>query len=144
MTTSANDSPGDPVTVLTAEESWDLLGTEQLGRLVVSAAGRVDVFPVNYVTHAGKILFRTAQGTKLVEITINREVAFEADHVGPESGWSVVVHGMARQLQTSQEIAAAEELPLHSWVPTPKYDYVEITPTEISGRQLLFGPDPVR
>ncbi|MEV0946271.1 pyridoxamine 5'-phosphate oxidase family protein [Rhodococcus sp. NPDC049939] len=143
MTTSAKDSPDDPITELTAEESWDLLGTEQLGRLVVSVAGRVDIFPVNYVTHAGKILFRTAEGTKLVELTIHREVAFEADHVDPKSGWSVVVHGMARQLQTSQEIAAAEELPLHSWVPTPKYNYVEITPTEISGRRLLFGPDPV-
>ncbi|MFC9557636.1 pyridoxamine 5'-phosphate oxidase family protein [Rhodococcus sp. NPDC056960] len=144
MTNLESDNSDGPVTELSAEESWDLLGSEELGRLVVSVSDRVDIFPVNYVAHQGKLLFRTAEGTKLVELTIHQQVAFEVDHVAEGSGWSVVVHGTARRLQTSAEIAAADELPLHSWIPTPKFNYVEITPREISGRRLTFGVEPER
>lgn len=132
------DYPDDPITVLTPEESWDLLGTGTLGRLVFYADGRVEIFLVNYVTDQGKIVFRTAEGTKLAALTVNDTVAFEADHASPEAGWSVIVHGTARQLQTSREINEADTLPLRSWVPTPKYNYVEITPAEISGRRMLL------
>ncbi|MFH5211751.1 pyridoxamine 5'-phosphate oxidase family protein [Antrihabitans spumae] len=141
MTNSENGTDG-PITELTSDESWELLGSEKLGRLVLSVADRIDVFPVNYVAHHGKLLFRTAEGTKLVELTIHQQVAFEVDHVSEELGWSVVVHGSARRLQTSAEIAAADELPLQSWVPTPKFNYVEISPREITGRRFVFGAEP--
>ncbi|GAA4488541.1 pyridoxamine 5'-phosphate oxidase family protein [Rhodococcus olei] len=142
MTNPASGGTDGPVTELTPEESWELLGGERLGRLVVSVSDRIDVFPVNYVAHQGKLLFRTAEGTKLVGLTIQQQVAFEVDHVSEGLGWSVVVHGAARRLQTSAEIAAADELPLQSWVPTPKYNYVEITPKEITGRRFAFGAEP--
>ncbi len=136
--------PKDPVTLLAPEESWQLLGSQQLGRLVVSLSGRIDIFPVNFVTHDAKVYFRTAEGTKLVELTIHDEVVFEVDQVGAVSAWSVVLHGTARHLTNRSDIAAADELPLRSWIPTLKYNYVEITPTEISGRRLRLGEEPER
>lgn len=86
--------------------------------------------------------FRTAEGSKLVELTINRNVAFEVDEIAEKSGWSVVVHGAARRLQKISEISAADELPLRSWLATPKFNYVEIAPTEITGRRLQFTDGP--
>lgn len=144
MATNENPSPNDPIFVLSAEESWKRLSTQTLGRLVVSLAGRIDIFPVNFVTHEGKVFFRTAEGTKLVALTIHDEVVFQAEEVGPDSAWSVVVHGTARRLEGSSEIAAADELDLHPWVPTIKDNYVEITPTEVTGRLVAFGEEPER
>lgn len=131
-----------PVIVLDSDESLALLGTEHLGRLVVTHEGRPDIFPVNYITHDGRVYFRTAEGTKLFQLTLNDQVVFEADHVEEESAWSVVVHGLARRLIRHDEVAAADALPLRSWVPTLKYNYVEITPGEVSGRRFILGPEP--
>ena len=136
MATSAQPSPDNPIATLTPGESWELLGTQKLGRLVVHIRDRIEVFPVNFVTNNGKVVFLTAEGSKLADLTVFPDVAFEADHVAAESAWSVVVHGIARRLDKQHEIAEADELPLYSWIPTPKYNYVEITPTEISGRRM--------
>lgn len=129
-----------PVTVLTAEKCWTLLADERLGRLVVGTSGRVDIFPVNYVVDNNHIYFRSAEGTKLVELTIDDQVLFEADHVGTDQGWSVVLRGTARVLTSFTEIAKVDELGLQSWIPTPKYNVVEITADEISGRAVKFAP----
>ncbi|MBD8056857.1 pyridoxamine 5'-phosphate oxidase family protein [Rhodococcus ruber] len=131
----------DPVVVLSDEESWELLGTERIGRLVVVSDGRPDVFPINYAVRDRKLYFRTAEGSKLVELTLNAEVAFEADHVEQDRAWSVVLHGRARNLVRYNEIQEAEELGLQAWVPTPKYNFVEVTASEISGRRFALVKD---
>ncbi len=143
MTAAHEDPPPvGPAGQLSVEHSWQLLGTEQLGRLVLSASGRVDIFPVNYIALDQKIYFKTAEGTKLIELTVDHHVVFEVDQVGPSSAWSVVIHGRARRLVHQPEIDAAEALGLKSWLPTIKHNYVEIVADEISGRFLAFGPEP--
>ncbi|AGP31859.1 pyridoxamine 5'-phosphate oxidase family protein [Corynebacterium terpenotabidum] len=139
------------VTTLTDEQSLELLATKSFGRLVVRRTNDIDLFPLNYLVHNGKILFRTAEGTKLFSLNLNEDVLFEADHVehtGETSGdaWSVIVKGTARILRDSEEINAADQLPLTPWLPTLKYNYVEITPDEggISGRKFALGAEPER
>ena len=51
------------------------------------------------------MLFRTAEGTKLVSAAINNRVLFEADDHAVAEGWSVIVKGMARMLRTAEELA---------------------------------------
>lgn len=131
-----------PSVALSEAECLDRLSSQTVGRLVLSVSGRIEVFPVNFVTHLGKIIFRTAPGTKLVELTMQDEVVFESDEVGTERAWSVVVHGLARRLTSSREVAAAEALDLHSILPTLKDQYVEITPREISGRLISIAEEP--
>jgi nitroimidazol reductase NimA-like FMN-containing flavoprotein (pyridoxamine 5'-phosphate oxidase superfamily) len=138
MDPDTEDPFENPITELSEDESWELLQSVQLGRLAVSVSDRIDIFPVNYVAHQDKLYFRTAEGSKLVELTIQRNIVFEVDEISEHSGWSVIVHGTARRLQKFGEIAAADELPLRSWLATPKFNYVEITPTEITGRRLVF------
>ncbi|MFC6172020.1 pyridoxamine 5'-phosphate oxidase family protein [Subtercola frigoramans] len=129
----------EPITVLSAEECWAVLRRTTVGRLAVSVVGQPDVFPINFFVDDHSILMRTGQGSKLLEATINPLVAFEADSVDRSHGWSVVVKGTARVLDTESEELAAARLPLESWLPTSKQVYLRIEPAEIAGRRFAFG-----
>ncbi|MDH6680521.1 nitroimidazol reductase NimA-like FMN-containing flavoprotein (pyridoxamine 5'-phosphate oxidase superfamily) [Rhodococcus sp. LBL1] len=127
-----------PVTALTEQEALDLLATERLGRLILVSGDQPDVYPVNYVVNDGKLYFRSAEGDKLTELKLKPMVTFQVDHADTTSAWSILVRGIARTLVRFDEINAAEELDLRSWVPTEKYNFVEIRPTEIAGRRFLL------
>ncbi len=129
----------DTAAVLGEDECWELLGTVQIGRLVAIADGRPDVFPVNFVVGGDrKVYFRSGEGSKLSELAVHAQVAFEADLVGERTAWSVVVHGRARILTHFNEIQAVEELGPTPWVESPKYNFVEITASEITGRRFAL------
>lgn len=134
----------EPVENLGDEDCWQLLRSSSLGRLAVSVGGEPDIYPVNFVASDGRLVFRTAEGTKLLELTVNHRVAFETDGVGRDEAWSVVVKGTARALEKRSEIDAADQLPLRPLIPTLKYVYVEITPTRVTGRRFPLGPEPER
>lgn len=133
-----------PVVVLSDDECWERLRTQELGRLVTRIGDRVDIFPVNYVVDDGGVLFRTAQGSKLFELTANDEVLFEIDDHTDDDAWSVVLRGHARALDTFAEVERADGLGLRPWVPTLKYTYVRIQPHTLSGRRFDRGPEPDR
>jgi uncharacterized protein len=132
------------VTVLSEDESWSLLSSVSLGRLVTILGGQPEVFPVNFVTQRRTVLFRTAQGTKLYSAVMGGQVVFEADDHTAVEGWSVIVKGRARLLSANADILDAEEAPLLSWIATVKPHYVRLVATEITGRRFKFGPEPDR
>ncbi|TFD63476.1 pyridoxamine 5'-phosphate oxidase family protein [Cryobacterium ruanii] len=131
-----------PVQILSEEDCWNVLLSASLGRLAVAVGGIPDIFPVNFVAADRRLLFRTASGTKLIELTVNNRVAFETDGVGRDEAWSVVVHGTARKLDTQRELDDAAALPLHPLIPTVKPVFVEIVPESITGRRFTLGPEP--
>ncbi|MGV0792410.1 pyridoxamine 5'-phosphate oxidase family protein [Mycolicibacterium sp. XJ1819] len=132
-----------PVTVLSESECWDLLGSVSLGRLVTSADGQPEIFPVNFVAQNRTLLFRTAEGTKLSSVAINNSVLFEADDHGVAEGWSVIVRGVARSVRSDDDVAEAERAQLLPWTATVKQHYVRILPRRVTGRRFRFGPaDP--
>jgi nitroimidazol reductase NimA-like FMN-containing flavoprotein (pyridoxamine 5'-phosphate oxidase superfamily) len=134
----------EAVTILGDDESWALLGSVDLGRLVVCVGSRPEIFPVNFVVQRPTVLFRTAEGTKLMSMLINKNVAFEADGHSLDEGWSVVVQGTAEELSTSAEIDEADRAGLRPWVATLKLRYVRIHASTISARRFRFGPEPDR
>jgi nitroimidazol reductase NimA-like FMN-containing flavoprotein (pyridoxamine 5'-phosphate oxidase superfamily) len=153
----AEPTPGiDPVAretgameVLNHEQCWSLLGSVEVGRLAVAAAGDIDIFPLNFVVNDHTIVFRSAEGTKLVEVVLAGRVAFEVDGYEPERGraWSVVCKGEAQMLDKWDDIYAAQDLPLFPWNHSPKERFVRITPYEMSGRRFTVyatrdGADP--
>lgn len=125
----------DTVTELSLDMCWELLDTHALGRLAFHLADQVHIAPVNYVVDQRTLLFRTAEGSKLLGVVMNDDVAFEIDGGDGDTAWSVIVRGTAQRLD---EAAAhrADDLPLRSWVGSYKYDVIEITPTTISGRRF--------
>ena len=123
----------DTVTELPEEECWKLLCKQEFGRLAFHLVGEVHIVPINYVVDARRLFFRTAEGSKLLGITMNMDVAFEVDEIDEKAARSVVLRGRARQLR-ADEADRAEQLPLRPWVPGAKDNMVSIEPTEVTGR----------
>jgi len=144
LVSATTPASGEPVTILSASESWDLLASVALGRLVTSVEGQPEIFPVNFVVQRRTVLFRTAEGTKLVSAAINKGVLFEADDHGAAEGWSVIVKGTARMLHTDEEIKEAEQAQLLPWTATLKLHWVRVLPISVTGRRFRFGPEPDR
>jgi uncharacterized protein len=138
MTTVTDDG----VHHLTEAVCWALLGSGSLGRLGVVVGDDLDLFPVNYRVHGDRLLFRTAEGTKLAALTVHDRVAFEVDGVTETTAWSVVVKGTARMLEKEAEILSAESDRPDSWLPTVKTRFVEIQPQTITGRGFHRRPEP--
>lgn len=132
------------VTILPVTECWKLLASRSLGRLVTSVDGQPEIFPVNYVVQNRTVLFRTAEGTKLVSTAINHNVLFEVDDHDAAEGWSVIIKGMARSVRTDDDIAEAERAQLLPWVATVKPHYVRVRPLSVTGRRFMFGAEPDR
>jgi uncharacterized protein len=133
-----------PTTILSESECWSLLGQSALGRLVTTVDGQPEIFPVNFVVARRTILFRSAEGTKLVSAAINNDVLFEADDHNAVEGWSVIVRGTARTLRTDEEIEEAERAQLLPWTATVKQHFVRVRPLRVTGRRFAFGAEPDR
>jgi nitroimidazol reductase NimA-like FMN-containing flavoprotein (pyridoxamine 5'-phosphate oxidase superfamily) len=128
------------VQILPVSECWDLMGSMTLGRLVTSVDGHPEIFPVNYAVQRRTVLFRTAEGTKLVSTAINNRVIFEVDDHTVAEGWSVIIRGTARSLRTDEEIQDAERAQILPWTSSEKSHYVRIVPRSVTGRRFAFGP----
>jgi len=133
----------NPVTVLEESRCWDLLASQDVGRLATAVQGMPEIFPVNFVVDGEGVVFRTAEGSKLLEIVINEQVCFEVDGWNDNGGWSVIIKGHASVVPQGEEHTRAEALPLRPWVPTIKTNFVRIDAGEITGRRFEFGPDPL-
>jgi uncharacterized protein len=134
----------DPVAVLDESACWRALAATTVGRIAIAIGDDVEIFPVNYTTADGRILFRTAPGSKLLALAAHPSVAFEIDGFDTGAVFSVVVKGRAERVENQGDIDAADLLPLAPWIPTLKYRWVRIVPTDITGRVFRRGPEPER
>ncbi|MCL1871406.1 MAG: pyridoxamine 5'-phosphate oxidase family protein [Promicromonosporaceae bacterium] len=125
---------------LTDDESWEFLGLQAVGRLATAVAGDPEIFPVNFATTPDRRVFvRTAPGSKLAEVAINGNVAFEVDQLGTDIAYSVVVKGTAEILENDDDITNAEATGLLTYQEegaTPKTVWLRITPSQVSGRRF--------
>jgi hypothetical protein len=122
---------------LTTEECWQLLARARFGRLAMSGAGEIDIFPIDFAVDGSDVVFRTTEGTKLVEVVLSDTVSLEADERDLDRGvaWSVVVKGTPELLETFEAIEGAENLDIQPWTGTRKDRFVRITHTRITGRR---------
>lgn len=124
---------------LSAEQCWELLGAQELGRLAFRLGTEQHLTPINYaidVNERGRrsLLFRTRRTSKLLAAELGQEVAFEIDDVAGDEATSVVVRGFLRRL-LDEEAYRAENLPLRPWLADGRYDVVEIVPEVVTGRR---------
>lgn len=120
---------------LSTQQCWEMLRAYELGRLAFRLVDEVHIAPVNYVVDHETLLFRTAEGSKLLSVAMGSEVAFEIDEHDEVSARSVVVRGRPRLLG-EDEAHRAENTPLRPWVGAMKHNVVEIVPTTITGRSF--------
>lgn len=115
-------------------ECWAYLQQHHFGRVAVGAGGDLAIYPVNYLADMGRIRFRTVPGAKLIELLLDRRVAFEIDGQGEDVAWSVLVKGTAEEIELSPDRVSKPKLPETPWVPGPRDAVVEITPVSMTGR----------
>ena len=131
------------IAILDRDECVRLMATQSVGRIAFLKAGAVDVLPVNYVLDGDAVVFATAAGAKL-EWVEHGTVAFEVDHTDEEtrSGWSIVVHGLAREItdfDPPEIVGRVRALPLRPWAEGERHHLVRIEPTTITGRWVGRG-----
>ena len=120
---------------MSLDQCWQMLREEEFGRLAFHLAEQVHITPINYAVDGKTLIFRSAEGSKLLGVVTNADVAFEVDEFTEHHARSVIVRGTARVLEEDEE-HRAENVPLRPSVvgSEDKYNVVEITPTEVSGR----------
>lgn len=126
----------DPMVELDEHQCWELLRSQEVGRLAVAITNHPDIFPVNYVVDHATVVFRTAEGTKLAAAVLGESVAFEIDGETDGEAWSVVIKGSAVEIEKMYELFDAVELPLYPWHAAPKHRYVRILPEMVTGRRF--------
>src|SRR5579871_3375989 len=103
--------------ILHLGDCFGLLGSEPVGRIGFLAGGEVIILPVNFLVDGQDVVFRTAAGSKLSSIEVGHYVGFEADAYDPatETGWSVLVSGLAEIVDDEADVARLDALGLRSW-----------------------------
>ena len=127
--------------VLDPAECARLLASATFGRIGITVSALPTILPINYRLVDGRIVFRTAPGTKLDAATRGAVVAFEVDSIDPldHSGWSVVVTGVASEVTDPRDLADLERAQIPRWAPSPQDRIVELPLHMVSGRRLRPG-----
>ena len=123
---------------LSTDRCWELLAQKTVGRLAVSITNHPDIFPVNYRVSDGKIVIRTAAGQKLAAAVLGTAIAFEVDALDEttRTGWSIVVKGTAEEPKRLEDYLSDEDLDIEPWARGDKSRYIEIIPSDITGREI--------
>ena len=134
-------TPHDTVQELDEVQAWEFLTAHRIGRLAIVIGGEPDIFPVNYVVDGQSLVFRTAEGSKLLAASLGGRMAFQVDEWTHEGAVSVLAHGTPHVME-GEEHESATSLELDPWVPTHKEHWVRLEVDEVTGRRFRFGPEP--
>jgi hypothetical protein len=125
---------------LTVAESWQLLGSVSLGRVVFTMKAMPAIRPVNHLIDDETIIIRSHLGAAITGHAAAGDgavVCYEADDLDPvrHTGWSVIATGMARLVREPAAITRYQQL-LEPWA-AGQMDYViSIKPQVITGIRL--------
>ncbi|MGA2528804.1 MAG: pyridoxamine 5'-phosphate oxidase family protein [Acidimicrobiales bacterium] len=117
----------------------ELLRSESVGRVALTARALPVVLPVNFAMLDGDIVWRSAQGTKINDASAGFVVAFEVDSYEQDrkQGWSVMVQGLAHVITDGEQLDRARELPLEPWALEGEADrYVRLVPNIVTGMRV--------
>jgi uncharacterized protein len=131
---------------LTDDECYELLATQQIGRLGVNADHYPLIFPVNYGLDRGVVVVRTHPGTKL-SAADHANVTFEVDQIDQirRSGWSVLIRGLAEEVTSAHRAELIERTRTSGaqpWAPGEHGRWLRIIPHAVSGRRIVPGELP--
>ncbi len=125
---------------LTEDESWQLLGSVSLGRVVFTMKALPAIRPVNHLVEDKTIIIRSHLGSAIAAHATGdgAVVCYEADDLDPvrHTGWSVIATGMARLVRQPVVVARYQQL-LEPWVDSQMDNVISIKPQIITGIRLV-------
>ncbi|MGH1561256.1 pyridoxamine 5'-phosphate oxidase family protein [Mumia sp. DW29H23] len=141
MGTLGETGPHRRLMQLSADECWELLGSQEVGRVGFVAEGAPQIFPVNFMVHEGRILFRTTPYGAVAQAVTGTPIAFEVDTIDASSqtGWSVLLTGEG-QHETDPKVLADLWGPDRAtpWADGSRVLWISLTPTVVSGRRIAW------
>jgi nitroimidazol reductase NimA-like FMN-containing flavoprotein (pyridoxamine 5'-phosphate oxidase superfamily) len=129
---------------LTRSAALRRLGSVPVGRVVFTDQALPAIRPVNHLVENGQVVFRSHSGAAIVRAAERGVVvAYEADAIDPEAqtGWSVVVTGVARLVVDPESVSRYQKL-LQPWVDHPMDQVIAISSDIVTGFALTREPAP--
>jgi uncharacterized protein len=131
--------PATRLTPLSRSECEELLAANTIGRIAWQASTGLQLLPISYVWHDGRIVFRTSPQGVLAELAQGGDVVFEVDALDQRShtGQSVVVSGGAQGVSSPAELTELWGVEgAVPWAAGARNLFISITPSRITGRSL--------
>jgi len=123
--------------MLTLNECWDRLRSQQIGRIGFDRGRGPRIHPVGYVVRGGDLLLTTSEDSELGTFVRmfggGSVVSFEADQVDTSQGeqWSVLVGARVAEVDPDVAKGRVPEAPVgHDEM------VVRLTPIEVTGRRM--------
>jgi nitroimidazol reductase NimA-like FMN-containing flavoprotein (pyridoxamine 5'-phosphate oxidase superfamily) len=125
-------------------ECLRLISPGGVGRIAFTGRYGPTVLPVNYKLYQGDIIFRTEHDSATDEDLRTGiedaayKVAFEIDDFSSaaKEGWSVLIQGAARHMDSDEERAAARQAGVEPWAGGERDLFVRVVPSRITGRRI--------
>ena len=123
---------------LDVTECLRLLASTNVGRIGYSVHDEQRIIPMNYVLTAEHVVLRTSVEHDLGQFVCGRPVAFEVDAVDSflQSGWSVLISGVAEELPEATQRAMKDVDTPQPWAAGVRALYVRIPLTRVTGRRV--------
>ncbi len=119
---------------LTADECWELAGSQPVGRLAWTGPQGPTVIPVNFVVDGHLVHVRTAAYSALARECDDSPVAFEIDDfdAAAHTGWSVLLRGRAHL----EYDAAAPSVDPDVWPAGARSLRLTVDVAQVTGRRV--------
>jgi nitroimidazol reductase NimA-like FMN-containing flavoprotein (pyridoxamine 5'-phosphate oxidase superfamily) len=125
-------------------ECLRLISPGGVGRIAFTGRYGPTVLPVNYKLYQGDIIFRTEHDSATDEDLRTGiedaayKVAFEIDDFSSatKEGWSVLIQGAARHMDSDEERASARQAGVEPWAGGERDLFVRVVPSRITGRRI--------
>ncbi len=124
-----------------------LLGAGVTGRVALSSPDGPHIVPVNYSVVGEAVVIRTSPYSVLGTYGRGSMLAFEVDYFDHDRwrGWSVVARGRADVVTEQAELDRIRATwDPHPWAAGARNLYLRLRWSELTGRQVGAGWDPVR
>jgi nitroimidazol reductase NimA-like FMN-containing flavoprotein (pyridoxamine 5'-phosphate oxidase superfamily) len=130
---------GSLIRELNTAECRKLLGSTAVGRIAVCTPDGPVIIPVNYAMDGDAVVIRTSSYSLLAAHAWD-QVAFEIDETDPEMrrGWSVLVVGKGEPIDDVDDLVDSGLVAsLRPWAPGPRDMFIKITPSRVTGRDVI-------
>jgi hypothetical protein len=123
------------------KECLELLSHGHLGRIAASYRALPAIWPVTYLVDGDTVLFGVSRNSTLGRATNDAIVAFQADlfDLADGSGWSVT--GVGRSSFAVASDCLLTDIPVPWVMGAAAEQLVQVELTELSGHEVLSGPD---
>jgi uncharacterized protein len=131
---------------LSPDECRELLSAGLVGRVALCTPVGPHIVPVNYTVVDDCIVLRTSPYSVLGSHARGTMLALELDQFDYERqrGWSVVASGRAEAVTSAEELSHIKSVwEPHAWAAGQRNLYLRVRWTELTGRRLGLGGDPV-